>query len=314
VNLEEAFATVLRGEDGQVVRLRHLWLRVFVQNSQRHPALVLELPSTLDYFIDGGRGFSVQISQAPQSGTTYLRITSLEPDVDPAFLVLCRYLLDESQRVDGAEASVEAFARSLEAFRDFLAKPRGRLGEDALRGLMAELTILEMILTAGKTPSTALRDWSGPFGNSKDFIFPSGHCVEVKSAHRPSLEVTISSLQQLEPANATLQLAVLPMERSDASDPEARNLLQLFDALAAEADHDPGSRKLWSDAVHALGFDREDSYYADWWFRIGDILAFDVVDEFPRVRAVSVPAAVTSVTYRLNIASLADYASSLRLH
>ncbi|WP_181067914.1 MULTISPECIES: PD-(D/E)XK motif protein [unclassified Rathayibacter] len=314
MRLHEAFAAVLQGPDGQVVRVPHLWLRIFAQNGQQHPALVLELPSTPAYFIDGGRGFTAQITQSAHSATSYLRIASSDAEVQPAFLALCQYLLDESGRADGASASVDIFARSLESFRDLLARPRGRLGEDALRGLMAELSILESLADEAVSLSSALRTWSGPYGNSKDFIFPSGHCVEVKSARLPSMEVTISSLQQLEPANTTLQLAVLPMERSDADDGEARNLLQLFDALAEAADADPVSRKLWRDAVETLGFDRDDAYYADWWFRLGEMLAFDVLEGFPRIRAHSVPAAVRSVSYRLDITSLSDFTASLRLH
>jgi hypothetical protein len=314
MSVDAALRHVLSNGANAVVKIRHSWLRIFAQNVQGQPGLLLELDDPLPHYIDGGKGFSVQAGTGQGAFVgNYIRIVSSTSEVTPAFVALSSYLIDESNKSGSAGASLSDFFQALEEFRDFLSKPRGRLGEDLIRGLTAELILLRELTDQLGSIANALQRWNGPYGNSKDFIFPAGHCVEVKSARRPTLEVNISSIDQLETPNVSLQLAVLPMERSESADDESIGLVDLLEELAGEARTDPQANRLWVQALDGLGLEHSDPYYAEWRFRVGDWLAFDVVNGFPRLRAAEIPAGVAGVQYKLRVDALADFASVLRL-
>lgn len=314
MNSDTALDKVLNKGFNHVIKLQHPWLHVFTQNLAGHPALVVGLAKPPTYFIDGGKGFTTEVGVGTGNLQNFIRIASNETFVQPAFAALCRHLLQESKDAKDNNASILAFYAALEEFRDFLGKPLGRLGEGGIRGLMAELMILQELLEAGGDQTAAMRAWNGPFGNSKDFIFPSGHCVEVKSARRPTMQVTISSLQQLEAPNVTLQLAVVPMEQAQPADPSARSLVGLLESVEALVAGQPPARKLWDTAIDTMGLDRTDSFYAAWWFVMGETLAFDVVEGFPTIGSKSVPEGITGVTYHLNVDTIEPFRAPLRLN
>ncbi|MDK9344314.1 PD-(D/E)XK motif protein [Propionibacterium freudenreichii] len=63
-----------------------------------------------------------------------------------------------------------------------------------------ELWVLSLL--AKQNPFFALDSWRGPRGDAHDFIAPRGQ-LEVKSSKREGLDVTISSLAQLDRAHRT---------------------------------------------------------------------------------------------------------------
>ena len=312
MKIEETLARVLAKGDNQILAMEHQWFTVFAQNVGGRPAIVLELREALPQFVDGARGFTVFVD-ARADGTNYLRIASTEKGLRPAFAALCRHLLSESGKAASFHGALETFLNALEGFRNLLARQVGRLGEDGIRGLFAELIILRRMLELGLEPITALRAWHGPYGNSKDFIFVSGHCVEVKSAHRPATRVRITSVEQLETPDVTLQLAVVPIERADPNDDGAIALTSLIGSLSEQVGSSLEARELWADALDATKVDLTDDYYGEWWFVPTNEMVFDVWGDFPRVSEKSVPVGISDVSYSLDLGALEPYLSVLRL-
>lgn len=312
MRIEATLARVLAKGDNQILAVEHKWLTVFAQNVAGRPAIVLELNDALPQFVDGAKGFTV-FNDARGDGTNYLQIASTEKGLRPAFSALCRHLLSESGQATSFRGAVETFLNALEGFRNLLARQVGRLSEEGIRGLFAELIILRRMLELGIEPITVLRAWNGPFGNSKDFIFSSGHCVEVKSAHRPATHVRITSVQQLETPDVTLQLAVVPMERASANDDGAVGFTWLIGSLAAQVGSTLEGRELWADALDASKVDLTDDYYGEWWFVPAPELVFDVLGDFPRVSKEKVPEGVSHVSYNLELGALGPYRSTLKL-
>ena len=312
MRLEETLSRVLEKGDNQILSVAHMWFTVFAQNVGGRPAIVLELAETLPQFVDGARGFTVSVD-VRDDGTSYLRIASNEKGLRPAFSALCRHLLSESGKAASFPAALEAFLTALEGFRILLARQGGRLGEEGIRGLFAELIILRRILELGLEPIAALRAWNGPYRNSKDFIFVSGHCLEVKSAHRPATQVRITSVEQLETPDVTLQLAVVPMERANPSDAGAIALTSLISSLTDLVSGSLEGSEMWSDALEAIAIDLTDDYYGEWWFVPGDESVFDVKGGFPRVSRGSVPPGISDVSYTLELSALEPYRGLLKL-
>lgn len=312
MRVEETLARVLTKGDNQILGMEHRWLTVFAQNVGGRPAIVLELREALPQFVDGARGFTVFVD-ARNDGTHYLRIASTEKGLRPAFSALCRHLLSESAKAASFHDALELFLNALEGFRTLLARQGGRLGEEGIRGLFAELIILRRILELGLEPTMALRAWNGPYGNSKDFIFVSGHCLEVKSAHRPVTRVRITGVEQLETPDVTLQLAVVPIERASPNDESAIALTSLIGSLSEQIDGSLEAKEMWADALEAIKIDVTDDYYGEWWFVLGNELVFDVKEDFPRIRGSSVPAGIVDVSYSLELSTLTPYRSLLKL-
>lgn len=312
MRIEESLTRVLGKGDNQILGMQHRWFTVFAQNVGGRPAIVLELPEKLPNFIDGAKGFTVLV-ETRGDDTSYLRIAAADKGLRPAFSALCRHLLTESAKAESFTAALEKFLDALEGFRSLLARAGGRLGEDGIRGLFAELWVLRQIIGLEVDPVTALRAWNGPFGNGKDFTFVSGHCVEVKSAHRPATKVRISSVEQLEPADITLQLAVVPIERASAKDVKAIALTSLITSLGNFVGNSAEAREMWTDALDAIKIDLTDEYYSEWWFVPGNTAVFDVIGDFPRITRESVPTGVSDLSYSLELAELAPYQSTLQL-
>ena len=309
--LEREFDRVLARGNHQIIALPHAWLKLFVQNADGRPALVLESRESVLDFIDGGEGFSVDVEK--KDTVTYIRISSSNKSVRPAFVALCRYMLSAADGADSYKSAVECFLKAIDDFRRLMARPRGRLVDDEIRGLFAELALIRMQLDSGTNIVDVLRSWSGPFGNGKDFILPVGGCFEVKSAHRPAIKVRISSIEQLDPFGESLRLVVVPLERTGEGELEGLGFLQLIGDVQQLAMAQPESRDLWESAIDALGLDVEDDYYRRWYFVVGEILCFEVTDEFPRLERGSVPADISEASYSLQLAGLQRFRTPLQL-
>ena len=313
MRLEAALSAVQTQANHSVIQLAHPWLPVFAQVLHGHVALIVGLETSTTDFIDGGTGFSVEIGQGDGPLRHYVRIRSHEIAVHPAFVSLCGHLLRVSEEADSVKSSAESLLLSLDQFRTFLAKPKGRLGEDAVRGLMAELLLLTRLSDLGLPLGDVLLAWHGPYQGAKDFVFPTGHCIEVKSARHPPTRVTISSAEQLANPSGTLQLLVVPLNRVMKTTQTSTSFLKLLHELGERFGAENNAAGLWGAAIDALGIDLDDPYYATWHFEVGTELIYDVRRDFPNIDPASLANGITRVQYQIDIAKIQEFSAELSL-
>jgi hypothetical protein len=307
VSLRTRLEAVLARGPHQLLPLPHPSLRAYVQNVERRPAVVIELDQPLTSAIAGVRGIDVLHQQSADGSTAYLRLTSAHRGVTPGFATVLDHVLAEAAQADQGTPAVRALLDGLEELRQMFARKRGRLGESEIRGLFAELRLLQLRLRDGADRRSEMLAWVGPFGGAKDFVHASGLAFEVKSSHRPPKAVRISNLDQLEPSDLELYLAVLPLERDISGLPEAVSITTTVAETAELVSIDPLALEMFEDALDAIGYDATDEYYRSWSFVETGWLTYRVSDDFPRIQAGSLDHGVLDVTYSVSLDALSDF-------
>jgi len=302
-----AFARVLAGPHFQVIRLHHRWLTALAQNMQGRAALLVRVSLSPDQLVGDGRGFIVETER---NGTDdYVRISSSELGMPPIFLKLVEYVLERTGDAISEELAVSALIESIEEFRRFSARRSGRLTEEEIRGLLAELIMLRVLVDSGSNIDSVMFSWKGPFAQDgvgiHDFTFADGRGIEVKSTHQPPVEVRVSSPAQLIASEAQLDLVVLPLEDVPVTSDRGiafRAFMSEIEALVESASIP--ARQRWGRALEALGLDLADEYYDQWRFEPGTWIRFAVREGFPRIAPSDVARGIVKITYSLDLQSL----------
>jgi hypothetical protein len=306
----QAFASALGGKNERVVLLPHPRVTFLAQNHDGKAALVAKLSLRPDQVVQDGKGFTVATHRS--GSDDFVRVTSVEVGAPLLFLKLVDYVLERTADARNADEAADLLVSAVDDFKRFGQRRSGRLGEDEIRGLVAELMMLRH-LQGGDDERTwdVFHSWGGPFGALHDFQFAAGNAIEVKSTHRPPTEIRISVSAQVAPVPDGLDLVVLPLERvSPGADADIvfRDLVIEIGTIAAARGGDVAD--LWDAALNALGLDLADEYYDQWRFLQGDWLRFTVTDGFPSIRDADIPSAVIKVAYSLRIDALSGFSTS----
>ena len=252
---------------------------------------------------------SLSMEQRLRSDGTWLFLIQLgAQDAFPEFVAMCQELINRSVHGSDEGAALRLFVRGLDEWRK-LFKPvkDDLLSEEALRGLVAELTVMLDLAQMGRPWAELINGWVGPLGAPQDFHLSSGLFIEAKSVHRDSTLVTISSAEQLAVADESqLMLSTVLVERSPATDLTQTPL----DLCSAVHEALVGSFDLSDEfglRLKEMGFDEANSDYADASFRLGSPKYFAVEVDFPKLTPTQLPKGVFSVEYRLSLATLQRY-------
>jgi len=204
-----------------------------------------------------------------------------------------------------AEDALAAIARWRNLFRSRLV--RG-LGPQELRGLFAELVVLEALLT--HAPSTPVSVWTGPLRQAHDFELPA-RCLEVKALGATSATVVIHGLSQLAAHDDRPLDLVLVHVVEDADGVSITDLVDRITAVASE----PAMQAL----LDATGWTTPPTGAAEDTFVVAEVLRVPVGQATPRlVEALlaqgSIMDGVVNVTYEIRREALLAHVdgSSLR--
>ncbi len=307
--VHQAFVAALEGRNERVVQLAHPRVTFLAQNLAGKPALVAKIELPPDLVVPDGKGFAVTTHRS--GADSFVRIASSETGVTLLFLKLVDYVLERTAEARESRDAATLLVAAVEEFKRFTQRRSGRLGEDEIRGLVAELLLL-LDLQAGDATRTwgVFNSWGGPFGAIHDFEFAEGSAIEVKSTHRPPSEIRISTPAQTQPIPDGLDLVVLPLEKvapGAQADVSFIALVQEVGSLAVTRGGDVAD--LWDSAIEALGLDLTDQYYEQWRFARGEWLRFQVVDGFPGIREADLPKGIVKVTHSLRLDALGAFAA-----
>jgi Putative PD-(D/E)XK family member, (DUF4420) len=223
----------------------------------------------------------------------------------PLFARLCGDLVDSTAIAAPNEAASLLLGRLLR-WRELLEAGTGPMTLSKLRGLVGELLVLERCLDQW-LPADVVAGWAGPLGGPQDFVLP-GRRVEVKAATPAAQSVHISSAEQLD-TSEPLTLAVVTLATLAGGPGIApTELVERVEQRISETG--PGLAAQFRQRLDALGY-LPDPLYSAPMFRLDGMDFYDVADDFPRLRKVSVPAGNEHVTYDLVLASCAPYRSTL---
>lgn len=259
--------------------------------SIRPPAVALQ-SGALDYF---------RRQRADGSWLMVLRLKLRE--LEQVFGRLCQDLIDATTSVQTQKELISLMVARLKLWEMLFSGTKdGLLGITQIRGLVAELVVLEDILASGKRGiADAVEGWVGPTRADRDFEYPDVS-LEVKSLSPGRRGVTITSLDQLA-SEGPLMLMVATLTTGSKNDAGAFCLNTLVGRLEGKVSDDTHAFALFKEKLILAGYVEHPQYESDW-FVFADMRSFNVGTGFPRLVAKNVPEGVLSASYEIELASL----------
>lgn len=252
------------------------------------PGLKLE-SNSLDYF-----------RQQRSDGTWLMALRLRQLDLSGVFGRLCQDLVDSMTAVPDEVALVALFRDRLNLWKKLFDHGSGGLLEPyQVKGMIAELLVLEAILLAGKRSLLeAATAWVGPTGADQDFQF-SDEAIEVKAVSPGSESISISSLQQLD-ALVPIRISMYTMRPASPAEPDAIGLNTLVPRVEGRLSASPDALSVFRGRLLEGGY-VENSHYDTIVFQPMSNEEFPVADAFPRLTLASVPRGVSAAAYSLSL-------------
>ncbi len=306
---ERQFAKIIDGrnnKNGRILGIGHPVLRLFAHDRAGRLCLRVVLPEDFRLRrLVSTRG--IEIDSDTRLGTEpEISFVSRAPAMDAVFLSFVRFAVDRTVDAPDEASALQRLVSAYDDFRRYMEPERG-LTAEALKGLVAELLVMEWLIGEGFSPEAVLAGWKGPFKDNKDFVLANGRAFEVKSAPYNGGSVRIASPEQLERNGLDLSLCVIHMEKGAAEVEGSVNLSQLSERLAgtfAAAGADPAP---FHAGLEAYGLDPTDEASLSQWFVCKLPVQYAVEEGFPRIRRDSVPAGVSGVTFLLELAAAENF-------
>lgn len=292
---------------GRILGISHSTLRLFAHDRDGRLSLRVLLPLDLELKSVGSTvGIEVD-SEHRESGDPELAFISRNPAMDSMFLAFVRYAVDRTIGAETESEAIEQLLDAYESFKEFMENEKS-LSAEGVKGLYAELVVLSRLIEQGLDPLTAILGWKGPFGENKDFVFPNGQALEVKSAPLNANTVRISSVDQLDPNGLMLRLCVVHLERSHEGVEGAKQLGTLIDEVGDSLRSYGLDSEIFRIALERYGLASEDKDNRSMWFVAQHPVQYEVLESFPRVDGSLLPDGVSRVSYDVSIDSLAPFA------
>lgn len=251
--------------------------------------------SSLDYF-----------RQQRQDGSWLMVLRLRQLGLEPVFGRLCQDLVDTANGVSDEKALIALFRDRLNLWkRLFLQVANGLLQVYQIKGLIAELLVLESILKDGRRGSAEIvNGWKGPLKGDQDFLFSDG-AIEVKAIGPGIDSVSISSLSQLD-ARVPMSLLVMVLRQAAPAEQGAIGLNALVARIEGVIVSNPEVLKVFRDRLLEAGYVEHD-FYDTVLFEEVSRSAYSVGREFPRLVPSMVPKGIESASYAIALESIGGF-------
>lgn len=248
-----------------------------------------------------GRGFSVTRVGEASSGAYEIWLgvvrkptASLEMFTLMAADILA--VVDTGSKADEVRAYYQFLSR-IRSWQQFMERPRDRrLSDEEELGLFGELTVVQRMLHAGRSPREVLDYWKGPANGLRDFMGETQD-IEVKATVSPNgFPARISSLEQLDDVSGrTIFLAALRFSVQDGGCTLPALVQNVRESIGDEG------RVAFERNLLLAGY--EDAYEAEYvrGFVAVDERVFMIDEDFPRLSRSAAPLAVRAAKYELDL-------------
>ena len=227
-------------------------------------------------------------------------------ELSQVFGKLCQDLIDTAENMPSEAALVNLVAERLGLWRKlFLGSNDGCLESYQLKGLMAELLVMEQLFEAGYPTLNVVECWQGPLGSDQDFRFQN-HCIEVKAVHPSSTVVTISSVEQLDTGDLPLQLRILYLSTTEREGGHSRTIIDLVDRLEFLLAESPGCLGVFRQRLLEAGYVEHDCYRQKY-FTLEKSLVLSVDNDFPKITRGMINESIENIKYSIKLDSLSKF-------
>lgn len=256
-----------------------------------------------------GKGFDVariegQAVFAGRTAIALVRRPEGSPDIFAVMVVDVLRTLEAAASAPGPDV-MEAFLERVREWQAFMARTHRPLSSDAQIGLAGELWMLRL-LADSSLGAGALDCWQGPLRAAQDFHVRGG-AIEVKSTVRTGAFLArINSIEQLDGDRAPLFLCALRFEEST----DGVSLIDLVAELR-ERFSQVGVQRGFEALLMVMGYLDEHAPLYGRTLTLKEARAFLSEGEMPRLTRATLPAAVRSAAYVLDLDALEVPSSGL---
>lgn len=292
------------GKDSRRVDALGLWDWFWTIVPPNSPALALKLPFLPEQAkeLPTLRGMQISIHATGDGALLLFKLQA--PAEREVFKIFCRDVVDATKEAVSHLGALEAALSRTSRWHQLMRRGNnGLLSEEAQKGLMGEIGILEKLADRFGV-EVAIDAWKGPYGSPKDFEL-GRTLLELKTKRlgaRPF--VKISSEFQLADVDAgKLYLGVTDINSATGS--SGTTLTEMVEILTKRfSEHGSAQTIRFETALHEVGFDSTDDYSAFRW-QTGTTAWYRVEGNFPRIT--SAPQGISDVTYSLALADCEPY-------
>lgn len=265
-----------------------------------------EVPADVNW--PDGKGFrtDVEVIKPGPNGKIRISLQVIGSQYRDVFAVLCSDVCQVVADQETEKSGILAFVKRLHAWQKFMqvSSPKG-MAIEQVKGLFAELSVLETVLLPEIGPNQSLRQWQGR-GGLHDFVFET-RALEVKSStSQGELVFRASQLDQFdETLLENLQLCFVAM-REDTENGEG--LTDLISRLRKKLSGEIEARQRLDELLLAGGYhDAHATLYVEPQLRLKNMRFYEVRNAFPRFRISEVPEGILSGKYTVSLSDCADY-------
>lgn len=224
------------------------------------------------------------------------------------FAQLCDDLASRSASATDEATAMDAIYSALAEWQHLLRAPRPQhLSLEALRGLVGELWYATSVLSPTRSLDQTIRSWIGPNGAHQDFEFPDDTLIEVKTIHPGGSWVEIASEHQLDALGKQLTLAVVELDIAEPHTANAMSLPSLIESIRSRLSAHPEALSTFDTSLRHFEDPFTHPFYSTNLFKVRKCRTYNVSGDFPKLVPTDLPAGVTTVRYRLNVADLEPF-------
>ena len=224
---------------------------------------------------------------------------------DDLILSLYHGIKSISQVDEYSNHFIQSFYRWSEFFED---KKSDMLSEEAIKGIMGELLVLKLLITAPDKPEInfLLKAWTGLYDKGNDFELESKN-LEVKAKSPSGIDVRISSEFQLEVSPGKgLELFVVSLLSDFTVGIHIGDLIMEIKKLVQESSGD--NTILWKALSQKNITAKNVSQYDRYRFKPVNWISYNCADEnFPKLSRSNIPEEIIGLKYMLRTNLLTSF-------
>lgn len=269
--------------------------------------LILSLPSNKHLDFKGIQKENLSIEYFREKNLIVLQLNDSDFNdlFDDLILSLYHGIKSISQVDEYSNHFIQAFYRWSEFFED---KKSDMLSEEAIKGIMGELLVLKLLITAQDKPEInfLLKAWTGLYDKGNDFELESKN-LEVKAKSPSGIDVRISSEFQLEVSPGKgLELFVVSLLSDFTVGIHIGDLILVIKKLVQESSGD--NTILWKALSQKNITAKNVSQYDRYRFKPVNWISYNCAAEnFPKLSRSSIPEEISSLKYILRTNLLTSF-------
>lgn len=230
-----------------------------------------------------------------EDGRAALSFDLMDGTYKSMFLIFCKDMIAVCERA-GREMAMSNAIMRWKYWKEMFGKKKATiLDKQEIKGLIGELIELKDHFICDYGQHEAIASWMGPLSGHKDFEIEDTW-YEVKSVSENAIQLSVSSLEQLE-SDIDGHLVVVRLEDTSATAENSVNLNKLVLEIINLIE-DPDDLEAFRIKLDNIGY-CIDSEYDNYNFMFKGIQRFAVGNGFPRLRRSEVNASIGNAKYTI---------------